>query len=106
MTSDAQFKKKRKWRLAPKAWIGYMIGYRSSNSYRIWLFIENKIIIIRDVIFNENEFLINNFELFKDELMIIDTEALAQYIRDKKLPSAELIWEEECESTSPIKQML
>jgi hypothetical protein len=83
-----------------------MIDYQSSNSYRIWLFIKNKIIIIRNVIFNENEFLINNFELFKDELIIIDTKAFAQYIRNKELSSAELIWEEECESTSPIKQML
>jgi hypothetical protein len=64
------------------------------------------IIIIRDVIFNENEFPIGDFEFFKDELMIIDTKALAQYIRDKTLPSAELIWKEKCESTSPIKQML
>jgi hypothetical protein len=75
--SDAQFKKKRKWRLAPKAWIGYMIDYRSSNSYRIWLFIKNKIIIIYNVIFNENEFSIGDFELFKNELMIINTEAFA-----------------------------
>jgi hypothetical protein len=68
-----------------------MIDYRSLNSYRIWLPIENKIIIIRNVIFNENEFPINNFELFKNELITINTKALAQYIRNKKLPSAELI---------------
>jgi hypothetical protein len=83
-----------------------MIGYRSSNNYRIWLFTENKIIIIRDVIFNENEFLIGNFELFKNELITINIKTLAQYIRDKELPSAELIWEKECESTFSIKQML
>jgi hypothetical protein len=106
ITSDAQLKKKRKWRLAPKAWIGYMIDYRSSNSYRIWLFIENKIIIIRNVIFNENEFPIGDFEFFKNELIIIDIEALAQYIRDKELPSAELIWEKKCESIFSIEQML
>jgi hypothetical protein len=77
ITSNAQFKKKRKWRLAPKAWIGYMIDYRSSNSYRIWLPIKNKIIIIRDVIFNENEFPTGDFELFKNELIIINIKALA-----------------------------
>jgi hypothetical protein len=106
MISDAQLKKKRKWRFASKAWIGYMIDYRSSNSYRIWLFTEDKIIIIYNVIFNENEFLIDDFEFFKNELIIINIKAFAQYIRDKKLPSAELIWEKECESTFPIKQML
>jgi hypothetical protein len=35
ITLNAQFKKKRKWRFAPKAWIDYMIEYRSSNNYRI-----------------------------------------------------------------------
>jgi hypothetical protein len=54
-----------------------MIDYRSSNSYRIWLFTKNKIIIIRNIIFNKNEFPIGDFELFKDELMIINTEAFA-----------------------------
>jgi hypothetical protein len=54
-----------------------MIDYRSSNSYRIWLLTENKIIIIRNVIFNENEFFIDDFELFKNELMTIDTKAFA-----------------------------
>jgi hypothetical protein len=54
-----------------------MIDYQSSNSYQIWLPIKNKIIIIRNVIFNENEFFINDFKLFKNELITIDTEALA-----------------------------
>jgi hypothetical protein len=54
-----------------------MIDYRLSNSYRIWLFIKDKIIIIRNVIFNENEFFISDFELFKDELMTTDTKAFA-----------------------------
>jgi hypothetical protein len=83
-----------------------MIDYRSSNSYRIWLPIENKIIIIRNIIFNKNEFFTGDFELFKNELITINTKAFAQYIRDKKLSSAKLIWEKECESISPIKQML
>jgi hypothetical protein len=83
-----------------------MIDYRSSNNYRIWLFIKNKIIIIRNVIFNKNEFFTNNLQLFKNELITIDTKALAQYIRDKELPSAKLIWEKECESISPLEQML
>jgi hypothetical protein len=54
-----------------------MIDYRSSNSYRIWLFIKNKIVIIRNIIFNENEFFTGDFELFKNELMIINIEAFA-----------------------------
>jgi hypothetical protein len=52
-----------------------MIDYRLSNSYRIWLLIKNKIIIIRNIIFNKNEFFISNFELFKNELITINIEA-------------------------------
>jgi hypothetical protein len=33
--------------------------------------------IIRNVIFNENEFFTGNFELFKNELITINTEAFA-----------------------------
>jgi hypothetical protein len=54
-----------------------MIDYRSSNSYRIWLPTENKIIIIYNVIFNKNKFPIGDFELFKNELITINIEALA-----------------------------
>ena len=36
MTSDAQKKAKRLQRLKPKAWIGYLVGYDSTNIYRIW----------------------------------------------------------------------
>jgi hypothetical protein len=77
ITSDAQFKKKRKWRFAFKAWISYIINYRLSNNYRIWLFIKDKIIIIRDVIFSKNEFPTDDFQLFKNKLIIIDIKALA-----------------------------
>jgi hypothetical protein len=76
ITLNAQFKKKRKWRFAPKMWIDYMIDYRSSNNYQIWLFIKDKIITICNVIFNENEFSIGDFELFKNELIIINIKAL------------------------------
>jgi hypothetical protein len=73
MTSDAQLKKNRLQRLAPKAWIGYLLGYRFSNNYRIWLFTENKIIIICNVIFDENKLNNGNCETFRDELLIMDT---------------------------------
>jgi hypothetical protein len=38
---------------------------------------KNKIIIIRNVIFNENEFFTSDFELFKNKLITINTKALA-----------------------------
>ena len=54
MTTDALTKKKRKQRLKPKAWIGYLVGYESSSIYRIWIPHLNKVIRTRDVIFNED----------------------------------------------------
>ena len=37
MTTEAMKKEKRLQRFNPKAWIGYLVGYRSSNIYRIWV---------------------------------------------------------------------
>ena len=54
MTSDAQKKVKRLQRLKPKAWIGYLVGYDSTNIYRIWNPTLNKVFRTRDVIFNED----------------------------------------------------
>ena len=54
MTSDAQKKAKRLQRLKPKAWIGYLVGYDSTNIYRIWNPTLNKVFRTRDVIFNED----------------------------------------------------
>jgi hypothetical protein len=41
-------------RLDPRAWIGYLVGYLSSNIYRIWIPSMGKTISTRDVIFNED----------------------------------------------------
>jgi hypothetical protein len=89
MTADAQLKRKRLWKLAPKAWISYMVGYRSSNNYRIWLPTENKIVTMRNVLFNEDEFCTGDLNLFKDELLTINTEALSEYVKQHALPDAE-----------------
>ena len=44
----------RKQKLTKRAHIGYLIGYNSSNIYKIWDTNKNKIIKTRDVTFNEN----------------------------------------------------
>lgn len=55
MTTDAMKKDNRLERLNPKAWIGYLIGYASSNIYRIWNPHTNRIVSTRDVNFDEEE---------------------------------------------------
>jgi hypothetical protein len=56
MTSDAQLKKKRLNKLDPWAHISYLIGYNSTNIYRIWILYKGIIISTRDVIFDEKMF--------------------------------------------------
>ncbi|KID81271.1 polyprotein [Metarhizium guizhouense ARSEF 977] len=59
MTADAQLKLHRKQKLEPRAHIGYLVGYQSSNIYKIWVPHKNKVILTRDVIFNESAFFDN-----------------------------------------------
>jgi len=56
ITSDAQLKKKRLSKLDPQAYISYLIGYNSTNIYRIWILYKGIIISTRDVIFNKKTF--------------------------------------------------
>jgi hypothetical protein len=43
-------------KLEPRAYIGYLVGYESSNIYRIWIPSKKKVITTRDVTFNESLF--------------------------------------------------
>lgn len=56
MTADAQNKGKRLNKLDPRAHIGYLVGYDSTNIYRIWIPHTGKVISTRDVIFDETSF--------------------------------------------------
>src|SRR6266478_7525683 len=53
---DAQLKKKRLSKLDPRAYIGYLVSYNSTNIYRIWIPFKGIVISIRDIIFNEKTF--------------------------------------------------
>jgi hypothetical protein len=41
-------------KLAPRAKIGYLVGYKASNIWRIWFPQENKVEIVRDAVFDES----------------------------------------------------
>ena len=70
-------KTKRLKRFNPKAWIGFLVGYDSSNVYRIWNPQTGQVISTRDVIFDEQETFSGN----KDELV----QALCDDVRDMSL---------------------
>ncbi|KAM4066305.1 integrase core domain-containing protein [Hirsutella rhossiliensis] len=56
MTSEAQLKQRRLRKLDPRAHIGYLVGYESSNIFKIWVPHKGKVILTRDVIFDEGTF--------------------------------------------------
>src|SRR5579871_1097629 len=56
MTSNAQLKRNRLKKLDPRAHIGYLVGYDSTNIYRIWIPHKGIVISTRDVIFDETTF--------------------------------------------------
>ncbi|KAF3352311.1 Cholinesterase [Verticillium dahliae VDG1] len=54
LTADAQEGRNRKQKLAPRAHIGYLCGYDSSNIYRIWVPEMKAVLRTRDVGFDES----------------------------------------------------
>ena len=56
-------------KLHPRAHIGFLVGYESTNIYRIWVPHKRKVISARDVIFNENEFFDGKPTRLTQELM-------------------------------------
>ena len=69
MTEDALRKEKRRQRLNPKAWIGYLVGYNSTNIYRIWNPLTGKVIATQDVTFNEDVVFDGNMDTLKDDAL-------------------------------------
>jgi hypothetical protein len=56
MTENAQLKKQRLRKLDPRAYIGYLVGYDSTNVFRVWIPHQGKVISTRDVLFDEDTF--------------------------------------------------
>ena len=86
MTTAAQKKSNRLDRLSPKAWIGYLIGYDSTNIYRIWNPVQNRVILTRDVIFNEEEVFPGQTQELMDELRHVNLEELAELLQQVAIP--------------------
>ncbi|KID82365.1 polyprotein [Metarhizium guizhouense ARSEF 977] len=85
MTAEAQLKLRRKQKLEPRAHIGYLVGYQSSNNFRIWVPHKNKVITTRDVIFNEASFFDN--KLVKPELM----QSINQLLEEVEIPETQQV---------------
>ena len=68
ITSDAQLKKKRLNKLDPQAHIGYLIGYDSTNIYKIQIPHRGIVISTRDIIFNKKTFFNNKLTDITEDL--------------------------------------
>jgi hypothetical protein len=77
LTMEYLKKEKRLHRFNPKAWLGYLVGYDSTNVYRIWNPIKNTVIRSRDVIFNEDQVFDGNLEKLRDDCLDIDLDDLS-----------------------------
>ena len=86
MTTDALKKVNRLQRFNPKAWIGYLVGYDSTNVYRVWNPVTNKVVRTRDVTFNEYETFNGDLETLKDDMLGIRLDELSKLLQECTIP--------------------
>jgi hypothetical protein len=87
LTTEAKHKKNRLMKLDPRAQVGYLVGYDSTNIYRIWIPHKGTVISTRDVIFDETTF-------FDGQRTDVSAKAIAEMdelIEKIKLPQPQAI---------------
>lgn len=89
MTTTAQRKSQRIHKLDPRAFIGYLVGYQSTNIYRIWNPLLNKVISTRDVIFNEDEVFPGSIEELKDDFLRVKRSEITALLEGLEEPELE-----------------
>src|SRR5216117_4081075 len=73
MTREAQLKKEKEWKLNPRAHIGYLVRYDSTNIFRIWIPHQGKVISTRDVLFDEYTFFNGKSEISAEAIPEVDS---------------------------------
>jgi hypothetical protein len=95
MTKDAQLKRKRLLKLDPRAHIGYLVGYNSTNIYRIWVSHQGKIISTRNVIFDKNSHFDDKRDSLTNTLIREKDELIKKAIMPEKLAANKRIVQED-----------
>jgi transposase InsO family protein len=95
MTEDAQLKKRRLWKLDPRAHIGYLVGYDSTNIFRIWIPHQGKVISTRDVLFDEETFFDGKRAHLSNELIAHKDDLVERISLDRNLAKNEGLLEED-----------
>ena len=70
-------------RLAPKAWMGVLVGYESSNIYRIWNPVTNEVVRTRDVTFDERQVYSGSWAEVGNELAQLDPAQVAVWFQER-----------------------
>ncbi|OAQ57457.2 polyprotein [Pochonia chlamydosporia 170] len=102
MTREALRKSNRLERMNPRAWIGYLVGYQSTNIYRIWNPKLGTVISTRDVTFNEDECFNGDLNQMRDDLRHMSREELVAILRDIEEPSNQDDMQEDVEGEDDI----
>jgi hypothetical protein len=69
-------------KLDPRADMGYLVGYDSTNIYRIWIPYQGRVISTRDVIFDESKF----FNGRKKQITTLEMSELDDLVQRVELP--------------------
>jgi hypothetical protein len=95
ITKDAQLKRKRLLKLDPRAYIGYLVSYDSTNIYRIWVPYQDKVISTKDVIFDKKSHFDSKRESLTNTLIKEKDELIKKAIMPEKLAANESIVQED-----------
>ena len=80
LTTKYMKKEKRLQRYHPKAWIGYLVGYDSTNIFWIWNPKLGVVVSARDVIFNEDEVFDGNLDKLRNDLATTTIDEIAELL--------------------------
>jgi transposase InsO family protein len=86
MKRETQLKLQKRRKLKEKAHIGYLIGYKSTNIFQIWILVLSRVIDTRDVIFDETKFY-DPAEHLEDQRLKILIEELANQLQLAEIPT-------------------
>ena len=85
MTNDTLKKTNHLNKLKLNAQISYLIGYNFINIYYIWNLKLNRVIYVRDITFNKDEFYNSDLNSFKDNFLNVTKEEIDELIRTYKI---------------------
>ena len=80
-------KDKRAFKVLPRAHIGYLVGYSASNIYRVWVPQLGKVIVTRNVTFDETKFYAPDQEKLDQQPLVI-TQQVVELIEEPEIQDA------------------